>query len=142
MARSLPTLCLLAAALAGCQQYRPSPLDLGGHPSRLSARDAAAPEVAEYAAGLAALGDAAPEPFDAGDGLSLREAEVVALFFNPKLRLARLKAKVPLVGAKEAGRWEDPELGIDGERILESVEHPWVLAGTLSFTIQIGRAHV
>ena len=137
MARSLPTLCLLAAVLAGCQQYRPSPLDLGDHASRLSARDAAAPEVADYAARLATLGDAAPEPFDPRDGLSLREAEAVALFFNPELRVARLKAKVPLVGAKAAGRWEDPEVGIDGERILESVEHPWVLAGTLSFTIPL-----
>ena len=137
MARSLPTLCLLSAVLAGCQHYRPSPLDLGGHASRWAARDAAAPEVAEYAARLATLNGAAPEPFDAADGLSLREAEAVALFFNPRLRVARLKANVPLVGAKEAGRWEDPELAVDGERIIESVDDPWVLGGTISFTIPL-----
>ena len=137
MARSLPPLCLLAALLTGCQSYRPSPLDLGGHASRWASRDAAAPEVAEYAARLAALGEAATEPFDAADGLSLREAEAVALFFNPRLRVARLTAKVPLVGAKEAGRWEDPELAIDGERIIESVDDPWVLGGTISFTVPL-----
>jgi outer membrane protein TolC len=69
--------------------------------------------------------------------LSLREAEVVALFFNPHLRLARQRARVPRAGAAEAGRWEDPELGIDGERIIESVEHPWVLGGMLNLTIPL-----
>ena len=137
MARSLPTVCLLAAVLAGCQQYRPSPLDLDGHASRWAARDAAAPGVAGYAARLATLDGAAAQPFDAADGLSLREAEAVALFLNPRLRVARLKARVPLLGAKEAGRWEDPELAIDGERIVESVDDPWVLGGTIGFTIPL-----
>jgi outer membrane protein TolC len=92
--------------------------------------------VVQYADHLAASGQRV-DFYDPSDGLTLNEAEIVALFFNPELRLTRLKANVSHVGAAEAGRWEDPELGIDAERIIESVEHPWVLGGMLSFTIPI-----
>ena len=137
MPRICTTLLLIAAGLAGCQSYRPSPLDLRGHASRWAARDPGAADVAEYARRLTGMGYPQSGPFDASDGLSLREAEAVALFFNPRLRVARLKAQVPLLGAREAGRWEDPELAIDGERIVESVDDPWVLGGTINFTIPL-----
>ena len=127
-------LCLMA--LAGCQPYRPSPLDLDAHHADLAARDPFAPDVLAYARQLAVPGTQ-PSAFDAGDGLSLREAEVVALFFNPDVRVARLKANVPRVGAAEAGRWEDPQLGIDGERIIEGTDEPWVLGGVVNLTIPI-----
>jgi outer membrane protein, heavy metal efflux system len=133
----------LALGLAGCQPYRPSPLDLAGHEARWAARDPASADVATYARRLATLGRSQTDAFNAADGLSVREAEAVALFFNARLRAARLKARAPLLGAREAGRWEDPELGVDAERILESVEHPWVLGGMLNFTIPLsGRLEV
>ncbi len=103
-------------------------------------RDPAAPAEAAYARRLARddrADPAAAADYDPADGLSLGEAEAVALLFNPELRLARLKADVPRLGAAEAGRWEDPELGFDAERILQSVRDPWVLAGTLSLTIPL-----
>jgi cobalt-zinc-cadmium efflux system outer membrane protein len=129
---------LLVVALAGCQSYRPSPLDLAGHDARWASREPGSGDVAAFAAGLSALGVAASaEPFDVADGLSLAEAEAVALFFNPRLRVARLKARVPLLGAREAGRWADPELAVDGERVVESVDDPWVLGGLISFTIPL-----
>ena len=135
-------LLLVPVGLLGCQRYSRVPLDLSAHRAAVEGRDPAASEVVGYAHQLAAAGRAT-ETYDPNDGLTLDEAEVVALFFNPELRLARLKADVPRVGAAEAGRWEDPELGIDAERIIESVEHPWVLGGTLSFTIPLsGRLRV
>lgn len=129
-------LLLCPLVLTACQPYAPSPLDLSAYNARVGARAAFGPEVAAYAERLRTP-STQPSQFDASDGLSLGEAEVMALFFNPELRLARLKAEVPRVGAAEAGRWEDPELGIDGERITESVEHPWVLGGVLNLTIPI-----
>lgn len=120
--------------LGGCQSYTPSPLDLNAHRAALGARDPFGAEVAAYALRLAAP-SSQPIRFEATDGLSLPEAEAVALFFNPELRLARLRAEVARVGAAEAGRWEDPQLGIDGERIIESVEEPWVVGGLLNLTI-------
>lgn len=137
MSRFFPLPVVLLAALAGCQTYRPSPLDLSAHENRWAGRDPTSSEVAAYAATLVSLRSSEPDPFSVTDGLSLREAEAVALFFNPRLRVARLKARVPLLGAKEAGRWEDPELSIDGERIIESVDDPWVLGGLISFTIPL-----
>ncbi len=122
--------------LTACQHYAPSPLDLCAYDTDVAARAAFGPEVAAYAQRLS-VPSTQPSRFDASDGLSLAEAEVMALFFNPEVRLARLRAEVPRVGAAEAGRWQDPELGIDGERIIDGVEDPWVLGGVLNLTIPI-----
>ena len=124
--------------LGACQSYAPRPLDLGGHDRAMRARDVASADVAEYARRLSAAGgDAGRGTFDPTDGLTLAEAEAVALFFNPELRVARLKAGVPRAGAAEAGRWADPALAVDAERILEGVRDPWVLGGVLNLTLPI-----
>ena len=136
MLRRLLPLVACPLLLSACQRYAPVPLDLAAHRANVAARDPSAGEVVEYAKRLAAT-RASPAAYDPADGLSLDEAEAVALFFNSELRVVRLRADVPRVGAAEAGRWEDPELGIDAERIVESVEHPWVLGGTLSFTVPL-----
>lgn len=125
-------------ALSGCQSYRPAPLNLRAHSAAWAARDPASPDVAGYARRLASAATAqADVAFDTADGLSLREAEVVALFFNPRLRAARLKARAAAVGAAEAGRWEDPVLQIDAERIIQAVENPWVVGGLLNLTLPL-----
>jgi outer membrane protein, heavy metal efflux system len=129
-------LILIPVVLSACQRYSHAPLDLTAHHAAIADRNPAAAEVVGYANRLSVLGQL-PATYDPGDGLTLNEAEVVALFFNPDLRLIRLKAEVPRVGAAEAGRWEDPELNIDAERILQSVAHPLVLGGTLGFTIPL-----
>jgi outer membrane protein, heavy metal efflux system len=129
-------LLLCPLVLSACQRYVPQPLDLSNHHTLIQSRDLASAEVTEYAKRLASA-RSGTSFYNPTDGISLHEAEVVALFFNPQLRLARLRANVPRVGAAEAGRWEDPELQIDAERIIQSVQNPWVLGGTLGFTIPL-----
>jgi outer membrane protein TolC len=75
--------------------------------------------------------------FDLADGLSRREGEAVALVFNPDLREARLRAGVTLARAEYAGLWEDPVFGLDVERILESVDDPWVVGASIGFTLPL-----
>jgi outer membrane protein TolC len=124
--------------LAGCQSYRPVPLNLRSHAKVWAARNPASPEVAAYAGRLAASASAPTDSaFDPTDGISLREAEVIALFFNPQLRAARLKARVAAAGAAEAGRWEDPVLQVDAERIIQSIQHPWVAGGLVNLTLPL-----
>ena len=137
-----PILLAIPALIPACQRYAPSPLDVAAHHAQVERRDPRGDAVVQYASRLAESRQVAVS-YDPQDGLTLEEATVVALFFNPELRLARLRAEVPRVGAAEAGRWEDPELGIDAERIIESIDNPWVLGGTLSFTIPLsGRLEV
>lgn len=126
----------LSAALGGCQRYSRSPLDLDAHRAAVALRSPIRPDVVEFArrSGAAPAGSGR---YDPSDGLSLPEAEAVALFFNPQLRLARQRANVPRAGAAEAGRWEDPELAVDAERIIESVRDPWVLGGMLNITLPL-----
>jgi len=82
-------------------------------------------------------GDAhATDQFDTSDGINSAEAEVIALFYNPDLRMARLRAGVALADAETAGLWEDPVFGFDGAELL-SPTGPFEYGLTASLTIPI-----
>jgi len=127
---------LLLFLAVGCQAYEPLPLDPAAHEREWAGRGPLDERVRDYAGKLAAL-EPGRAPFDPADGLELHEAELVALVFHPRVRVARLEARVPELGAREAGRWDDPSLGIDVVRITESVPDPWVVATGLTFTIPL-----
>ncbi len=93
--------------------------------------------VRAYAADLDRLNAGKRAPFDASDGITLAEAEAVALLFNQSVRVARLRARVPVLGAKHAGLPEDPRVELDLLRILESVSSPWILASGVKFTVPL-----
>lgn len=135
-----------AVGLGGCAKYAPAEFSVRGHREEFVARSAGSEELRAYADRLAAAGRAEAGPggkFDASDGLTLAEAEVVALFFNPTLRRVRAEARVPAAGVEGAGRWADPELAVDGARVLEDVDDRWVVGGTMNLTIPIsGRTSV
>ena len=133
---------LAVAALSGCQLYDPSPLDPTGHAEVWRDRSPSSEKVRDFARRLETT---APRsvPFNPADGVTLAEGEVVALVFNPDLRIARLKAGVAKATAEFAGRWDDPELMIDVQKVTQSVPNPWVIGSALSFTIPIsGRLQV
>lgn len=124
------------AVLTGCQTYQSSPLDHEVHAAAWRARGAGDEKVRDFARHLEAT---APEKakFNPHDGLTLHEAEIVALVYNPDLRVARLRADVASATAEHAGRWEDPTFGIDLLRITESVPNPWIVGAGLSLTIPV-----
>jgi cobalt-zinc-cadmium efflux system outer membrane protein len=132
---SIAALSGLALVLTGCQSYEPKPLDLAAHREGWLARAPGDEPVRAFAERLALSGR--PESFDPADGLSLGEGEIVALVFNPDLRLARLRAGVAAANAEHAGLWEDPQFSIDVLRVLENVSSPWVIMPGLGFTIPI-----
>ena len=96
MYHSQPVIAGIFLVVAGCQHYERRPLDLQHHVAAFSERNLEAEPVLEYARRLATDSGEQPEAFDPKDGLSFREAEAVALHFNPTLRLARVQADVPL----------------------------------------------
>ena len=129
--------------LVGCQTYQPRPLDLQQYAHDLAQRSLQDPLITEAAARRAGPVGARGEAFDPADGLTLREAELVALVFNAQLRAERLRAQVPRAGAAFAGRWADPELEVDLLRILEGVDRPWIAGVGFSLTVPLsGRLRV
>lgn len=133
---------LMGLMLAGCQGYRPAPVDLGAHRLAVSGRLERAEALSEFAARLAEQSADSVGRFDLTDGLSLGEAEVLALFYNPDLRLARLDAGISAATAEHAGLWTDPELGFDGEEILSPAgPFQWGLMAGLTIPIS-GRLEV
>lgn len=131
-------LAVAVIAVSGCQRYQSAPVDLTEYAQTWRQRNASSADVATYAATLArASVNHATSRFDPSDGVSLEEAEVLALYFNPEVRVARLRAKVATAGATEAGRWQDPVLRVDVERILEGVKEPWVIGGLVDLTLPL-----
>ncbi len=141
----LPVLVGLTATLGGCQSYHRRPLDLGTYAAAWAARDIDIEPIAEYARRLAGA-DERPAAFDSSDGLTLAEAKAIALHLNPTLRLARLQAQVPLVGAQEAGWWDDPQLEVEVLRIANrgqgkrwKLEPPTIEGLSTANGIEVGR---
>ena len=134
--RLLSYVLLGAWALSSCAEYAPRPLDLAADLAAWRTLDPSDEAVGELARRLEAVDANQPDP-NAAEGMTLARAEAVALDFNPQLRSARLAARVPLAGATEAGRWDDPEFELDALRILENVDHRWIVAGGLSLTIPV-----
>jgi cobalt-zinc-cadmium efflux system outer membrane protein len=132
---------LCALLLTACQGYDPMPLDDDATIASWLARDPADTAVVEYARKLAERDTQPRGAYNPADGISLPEAEVIALFFNADLRTARLHADAELAGARESGRWEDPELEVDAMWIIESISNPWILGAAIKFTIPFSGRH-
>jgi cobalt-zinc-cadmium efflux system outer membrane protein len=124
-------------ALAGCRSYERKPIDLAATREAWLVRSPSDETAAEFAERLANAEGRPGAAFDPSDGLTLAEAEPVALVFNRDLRLARLEANVSRATAENAGLWDDPVLGVDIERVISGVPDPWVVAGTVGLTIPI-----
>lgn len=134
---------LTVSAAAGCQSYRAQPLDSSEVLRSWRDRTPASHSVKAVADALVRQAPTTRPAFDAADGLSLGEAELVALLFNAELRRARFEANVARVGAAEAGRWDDPSIGVDLERILSGADDRWVVGGLVNLTIPLsGRLQV
>lgn len=140
----LATLLTASTLLLGCQSYQRQPLDLQKRAQDWADRSLNDPAITLAVRDLGTdpqtLG---PSGYDPSDGLTLREAEPVALVFNPDLRAQRLRANVPLAGAEFAGLWDDPELDGDLLRFTENVDDPWIAGVGIGFTIPLsGRLRV
>ena len=127
---------LAAAALTGCQRYRSEPLDLGAHRAAQVARAHDQETITRFLERLNEHHAQTPSRFDTTDGISRQEGEVLALYYNADLRLARLDAGLALATAENAGRWQDPVFGFDGAELL-SPSGPFEYGLTLGLTIPI-----
>lgn len=126
---------LALTTLAGCQTYQPKPLDASGHLDAWSSRSLEDASLRSFVDTLDA--GVYPGAFDPSDGLDLHEAERVALYYNPRLRLERLRAGVAAADSEHAGLWDDLALAVDAMRITDGGNDPWIVGGSLSITIPI-----
>ena len=134
-------LCLTAATavitLTGCQTYQSVPLDLETHAQRWRELSPTNKEVREFADEIARSRADLATQFDPADGLSLSEAEIVALVFNPDLRIARSRIGIAEATVEHAGRWSDPTFNLNILKIAEAIPNPWYLSSSLSLTIPV-----
>lgn len=125
----------LQSMLVGCQTYQPRPLKPVEHMDAWLARSVDGVSLRAFIDSLDKQNTL--QAFNPTDGLDLHEAELVALFYNPDLRLARLQAGVDSADAQFAGLWDNPNLDIDAMRITDGGNDPWIVGGSLSITIPI-----
>jgi len=126
---------LLPGLLTGCVSYSPAPVDLRQH-ARAFAQRLAEDAISPFAEQLRRRAPTTAQ-FDAKDGVTLAEAQLIALLYHPDLRAARLRAGVAAKTAEHAGTWDDPALGTDFARILEDVDYPWLVSGMISLTVPL-----
>ncbi len=130
-----PALSVLALALQGCASYRPEPLNPGAEFEALSRR------------GLDPLPAAPPRTvptewfplvaeIDLEDGLSLVEANALALFYAPKVRASRSAAGVAAGQLLQAGLLPNPELFIGPRFTTDPTDV--ILPAHLMFGIPLG----
>lgn len=125
-----------AGLIAGCQTYEARPLAMGAYAESMAARLRETEPLRAFAVRVAVADPTMPGRFDLSDGLSPAEGEVLALFYQPDLRLARLRAGGALDAFEHAGLWEDPVFGFDGAEIL-SPSGPFEFGLTLGLTIPV-----
>ena len=106
----------IVALATGCQHVPRVPLDLESYAAALAERPMEMTPVQAYAEALAKDRGQAVAEFDIADGVSLQEAEAIALTFNSTVRAARLEVEHAAAVAAASGRWDDPELGLVGGR--------------------------
>ena len=125
----------LVLSLGGCRSYERSTLDLDRTQREFLLRALDGPVLEEMNA-RAQPGDGAAA-FDPSDGLSLVEAEAIALVFNRDLRTARLAAGVAQANAENAGLWRDPVLGVDLTQIVSGASQGLEAIFAVGFTLPI-----
>jgi len=134
---TIPAIAALPLILAcGCRSYEPRPLALDETQRDFLVRAIDGPSLAVFRERLQAR---APESgaFDPTDGVSLAEAEAIALVFNADLRAARLEAGVTRAGADHAGLWRDPTLGVDLTRIVGGAAAGVEAIGSIALTVPL-----
>ena len=129
-------LALLAVLCSACQSYSPQPLELDEWMDQVRVRPSDEGAHARFLELLSASGQEAPEQFDLADGVSLPEGEVLALFYNAKLRMARLQAGVALARFQNAGLWQDPVFGFDAAQVV-SPSSNFEYGATLGLTFPV-----
>lgn len=120
----------------GCQSYEPSPLDIDTYRYSFDTRTFDIEPLTAFVDRLDALTEDEPTEFSFSDGISPTEGEVLALFYNPDLRIARLEAGAALAEFDTTGMWEDPVFGFDGADITSpSAPFEYSFMGNLTIPI-------
>jgi outer membrane protein TolC len=133
---------LIALIGAGCQTYEPAPLDIDTYRFSLDMRAIDIEPLTAFIDRLDTLTHDEPAVFGFEDGISPSEGEVLALFYNPDLRIARLEAGTALAKFDTTGLWEDPVFGFDGADISSpSKPFEYSMMGNLTIPIS-GRLKV
>lgn len=123
--------------LSACQSYAPSPLDTAAHQAAWQARNLDDGSLQAFLEQRQAPLPGPQRELDLSDGLDLHEARLVALAFNPELRLVRLEAGLAAARAQYAGQWTDPEFALSALRATDDIPDPWIVGPSLSFALPI-----
>lgn len=126
------TIVLLASGAVACQSYEQQPLDLAQHMDAVAARSTQS--LAEDSGSN--VPESLPLVFDLADGASPAECEVLALFYNADLRIARQAAGFSAATRDHAGLWQDPVFGFDAAQVL-SHGNDFEYGATASVTLPI-----
>ena len=123
-------------SLQGCQSYRPSPVNLHDYSQQWAEPSLTDENLVEFASGLMEQ-ESSAAVFNVEDGVSLQEAQLIGLLFNPQLSKERLESRLPLIGNKRSALFPDPEIELDFEPVTEGMDEKWLLNAQIGFVLPI-----
>ncbi len=138
----------IGLSLQACQTYQSKPIDLTLHEKQWryrmeSLRNESLKNFANKL--LVKHGKshqhASGEDFNIGNGISLYEAQIIGLLFNPELQKIRLKAQVPFIEKETYQFFPNPNLALEFEpatiKKAVSTEKDFLLFSRLGFTFPL-----
>ncbi len=126
-------------SFGGCRTVPERPIDARARLAAIRAQAVDVEPVQAFAARLAEARGGGAVRVEPSDGVTLEEAEVIALWFNADLRVLRFEAERIGALARTAGRWDDPALEIaNGAKWFDgAIDSSWIGSGSLSVTIPL-----
>lgn len=124
------------AGLQGCQSYRPSPVDLDEYSRQWAERSLTDETLVEFASGLV-VSEHHQQPFNVENGVSLSEAKLIGLLFNPQLSKRRLESRIPLARKSRRALLPDPQIELDFNPVEDGLDSDWLLNGQLGFVVPL-----
>jgi len=126
---------------SGCQSIPPEPLQLSEVRIHLSERPLDVEPIRAFADSLNRQLEPTNSVYDPSDGISLREAHAIALWYNPVVREARAEIQYAEDAVNSSGIWPDPIVSPKlGEKEVDTdsgSKRRWIIGSGLSLTIPL-----
>jgi outer membrane protein TolC len=132
---------ILIPIFSGCQTIAPEPLHLSDIKIHLADTPLDVQPIREFAKSLTTKDGNQEFVYDPTDGITLREAQAIALWYNPEVRAARSGILYAEALTNESGKWTDPvfspKIGTKEVDTDSGTKHRWIIGGNLNITIPV-----
>jgi CRISPR system Cascade subunit CasA len=132
---------MLIPIISGCQTIAPEPFHLSDIKIHLEDTPLDIEPIHQFAKSLLADNSNDGESYDPTDGITLREAQAITMWYNPEVRAARSGIQYAEAIANDSGKWADPLVAPSiGRKKVDTdsgSDRNWIIESGLKITLPI-----